>query len=57
VRRSAYCTNRLQTEDEHQRLVNGAQFASVQPSSRPAEAFWIDDDLLSAAAEASSSRT
>jgi hypothetical protein len=43
LRRTTYCANRLQAEDKDQGLVDRAEFACVQPTSRPAEPLWIDD--------------
>ena len=46
ARRSVCYAYRLQTEDEHQGLVDGAQLARVQASGRPTEPFGVDDRRL-----------
>jgi hypothetical protein len=36
----------LETEDEHERLVDGAELTCVEASSGPAESLWVDDRRL-----------
>jgi hypothetical protein len=37
---------RSETEEEHERLVDGAKFGCVEASSGPAESLWVDDRCL-----------
>ena len=35
-----------EAEDEHERLVDGAEFGCVEASGGPAESLWVDDRCL-----------
>ena len=39
-------TLRSETEDEHERFIDGAEFGCVEASGRPAESLGIDDRCL-----------
>lgn len=45
-RRSGHCANRLEAEDEHERLVDGSQLERVEPTCRSAEPSRVDESRL-----------